>query len=543
MKQIVSLLFAMTIFLSACASPAESTSAPVGQDNATSTSQPAEVLPTENIAIATFTPEPTTTPTPVPPAPHWYWTVDDSDTAKVIAVNQFGERRELGALEQSDDLHTYAISLDHERALLFLDTDNSLRIYLLTPNGMQKIALPSDPFYFNTEAWQPSRAVIATHGDNVLFSYVNEGGSNLMPDRGPILLLDLTTLTAKLIDELVSRDANSNNRNWFRASPDGRYLRYMNGDQKKMEIRELDMVTGEARTLFTTTGSSYYIRTSPQGDLWYLPADHKIVDLNGNQTDFTDESQAVRPLKDGNVAVYPQECMDTCEIKVIAPFGNATVLTYTFPWVIEFASIYNKLDQVLPDQSLLVAGRPSAFLSKSPAAVADYPNLLGEDSPLFRLTPDGRARLVGIYTGNVSDDGRYMLLRSADQSSFFIYDVIADRPLFDIPIDTTLEDYLVTTRFFDTGILVNLSPSVPGEKGVYRYFYHTYVYETSTSIAWEDVNAEIGACSDLLNAGTLVCWFYQTDPTSINYDLIRFDPVTGTKVTLLEDVWWIDFTP
>jgi hypothetical protein len=461
----------------------------------------------------------------------------------VIAVNQFGETRELGALDQSDDLHTAAISLDHERALLFLDSSDTLRVYLLTPDGMQKIKLPSEPFYFNTELSQTSRAVIAVHEDRVVFSYVTEGGTNLMPDTGPILLIDLTALTTKLIDKQVHRDPFSNNRYWFHASPDGRYLRYQNGDRKKMDIRELDMVTGEARTLYTTSGSPFNIRTSPQGDLWYLREANSILDLNGNQTAFMDESQAVRPLKDGKVAVYPRECVDACEIKVLTPFGNAEELTYHFPWTIESASIYNSLDEVLPDQSLLVAGRPYAFLSKSPAAVADHPDLLGEDSPLFRLTPDGRAHLVGIYTGNVSDDGRYMLLRSTDQTSFFIYDVIADRPLFDIPIDTDLDDYFVlSTRFLNNGIVVNLSPSVPGEQNVYRFFYHAFVYETSESIAWEDVNAEISGCPDLLNDGALVCWFYRTD-SSNNFDLVRFDPTSDTKTILLENVWLIDFTP
>ena len=467
--------------------------------------------------------------------------MDDSDTAKVVAVNQFGERRELGALEQSDDMHTSVMPLDHERALLFLDTDNTLRVYLLTPDGMQKIKLPGEPFYFNTEFAQTSRSIAAVYEDHVLFSYVTESASNIMPDTGPIFLMDLTALTTQLIDKKVSRDPYSNNSYWFHASPDGRTLRYMSGDQKKMDIRELDMVTGEARTLFTTSGSSYNIRTSPEGDLWYLRADKKILDLNGNQTDFTDESQTVRPMRDGNIAVYPRECVDDCEIKVFAPFGNAAELTYNFPWVIESASIYNNLDQVLPDQSLLVAGRPSAYLSKAPAAVADYPDLLEEDSPLFRLTPDGEARLVGIYIGNASKDGRYFLLRSSDQTSFFIYDVIADRPLFDIPIDTELEDYMVmSVRFFDTGILVNLSPVVPGGQNEYRFFYHAYVYETSTSMAWEDVNAEINSCPDLLEDGTLVCWFYQTDST--NFDVVRFDPTSGEKTTLLENVWLIDFT-
>ncbi len=539
MKRIAPLLFTLIIFLSACASPVATTSAPVEQTEATSTSQPTAV-PAENSATATSTPEPTSTPTPVPPSPRWYWSVDDSDTAMVIAVNQFGERRELGVLEQSDDLHTAVVSLDSERALLFLDNDDTLRVFLLTPDGMQKIKLPSEPFYFNTEFAQTSRAVIAMHEDHVVFSYVTEGGSNLMPDTGPILLIDLTTLTTKLIDEQVHRDPYGNNRYWFHISQDGRYLRYQNGDRKKIDIRELDMVTGEARTLFTTSGSPFSIRTSPQGDLWYLREANSILDLNGNQTAFTDETQVAQPLKDGKVAVYPRECVDTCTVKVIMPFENAAELTYNFPWVIESASIYNNINQVLPDQSLLLAGRPSDFLSKSPSAVTEYPDLTGEDSPLFRLTPDGQARLVGIYAGGVSDDGHYILLRASDQSSFFIYDVVADRPLFDIPIDTELEDYFVmSVRFHDAGIVVNLSPSVPGEKNVYRFFYHAYVYETSAPIAWEDVNAEINSCPDLLEDGTLVCWFYRTDST--NFDLIRFDPVTGTKTALLENAWLIDF--
>ena len=149
---------------------------------------------------------------------------------------------------------------------------------------------------------------------------------------------------------------------------------------------------------------------------------------------------------------------------------------------------------------------------------------------------------MGIYIGNASADGRYILMRASDQSSFFIYDAVADQSLFDIPIDPTLEDYFVmSTRFYDTGILVNLSPSVPGGQNVYRFFYHAYVYETAVSIAWEDVNAEINSCPDLLEDGTLVCWFYRTDST--NFDLVRFDPVTGTQTVLQENAWLIDFTP
>jgi hypothetical protein len=305
-------------------------------------------------------------------------------------VNQFGEKRELGALEKSDDMHTAVTPLDHERALLFLDNDNTLRVYLLTPDGMQKIKLPDEPFYFNTEFAQTSRAIIAVYEDRVLFSYVTESASILMPDNGPILLMDLTELTTQLIDKKVSRDAYGDNSNWIHASPDDRYLRYMSGDQGKTDIRELDMVTGEARTLFKTSSSSYSIRTSPQGDLWYLRDENRIVDLNGSQTDFKDKSQAVRPMEGGNVAVYPRECVADCKIKVFAPFGNTTELSYNFPWGIESASIYNNLNQVLPDQSLLVAGRPSAFLSKAQPPWRTIPVCWGKIVRSFVLLPMDR---------------------------------------------------------------------------------------------------------------------------------------------------------
>jgi len=540
MKRSFTLLVAMVIFLSACATPAASTSAPTEQVGPAPTSQPVEVVPVESTATTVLIPEATTTPTPVPPSSHWYWAVD-LDTAKIIAVNQLGERREIGALDPSENENASYLSIDNERALLFLDSNNNLRLYLLTPDGMQKIALPSDPFYFNAESWQPSRAILATYEDHVLFSYVTDGSSNIMPDRAPILLVDLKALTARLIDESVSRGSYSDSRAWIHASADGRILRYLNGDQAKMDIRELDMLTGEARTLFTTTGSSYYIYASPQGDTWYLSNANLIQNIDGNQKDLADESLTFRPLKDGKGIVYPLDCVDDCEIKLISPFANEAELTYHFPWTIEFGTFYGEVGQWLPDQSLLLAGKPFANFSNPPAAAEAYPDLTGNDSPLFRLTPDGQARLVGIYTGNVSDDGRYILLRSSNQTSFFVYDAVADRPLFDMPVDPALEGFLPTVKFLDTGILVNLTASVVGDKNAYRSFYYVYSYKTSTAMTWEDVNLEYSGCPDLLEDGSVVCWLYRMD--TFNFDLVRYDPVTETKTTLLENVWLIDFTP
>jgi hypothetical protein len=537
MKRNTPLLLLMVVFMFACAGPAPTTSVPA--------SQPAEAVTIENIATATViaegvTVEPAITATPEPPPPpHWYWTVD-AKTAKVIAVNQFGERHELGDVDPSEDFYTLAIPLDSERALLFRDKDNNLRIYLLTVDGMQKIALPSDAPYYNTESSQTSRAVIAVHEQHVVFSYVTEGGSNVMPDRGPIFLIDLASLSAKMVDKWVSRGPYTDNRGWIHASQDGRYLRYRNGDRQKVEIRELDMVTGDARTLYTTSGSLFSIHASPQGDLWYLRNSKLVWDLEGNQGDFTDESQMMRPLKDGRAIVYPLDCVDDCEIKVVTPFGNEAELTYQFPWVIEFAATVSRVNQWLPDQSLLFVGQPYAYLSNIPAAAETYPELTDQDSPVFRLTPDGQADLIGIYAGSVSASGQYIFMRSTDQTSFFIYDAAADRPLFEMPVDPGLENFYPTVRFLENGILVNLGASVSGEQDAYRNFYYAYAHQTSNAVAWEDENLEYGSCPDLLEDGSVVCWIYNVN--GFTFDLIRYDPASDTQTPLAENVWLIDFS-
>ncbi len=548
MKRIIALLFTLIIFLSACASPTVPISAPVEQVEATSALQSTEVGVVGNTVIAASTSESTSTPTPVPPSPHWYWSVDDSDTEKVIAVNQFGERRELGALAQSDDLHTVVISLDDERALLFLDNDDTLRVYLLTPAGVQKIKLPDEPVYFNTELSQFSRAVVAVYADYAVFTYAANGDVGTV-NTGPVYLVDLQSLTAKLIDEDGNRDPIDVNRAWFRISQDGRYLRYLNGnaDVKKIEIRELDLSTGIVRTININQGPPARVHASPEGDMWYPDSANLILDLNGNQMEFADEAQMFTPLRDGKGLVYDWNCVDNCELKVITPFGNDAALTYNLPWTIEGASSYVNVRQVLPDQSLLFAGMPYATFSNAPAIVETYPTLTEIDIPLFRLTPDGQARLVGTYvqgdfTSNVSRNSQFILMKSIDKTSLFVYDAVADRPLFSMPIDTELEEPLVIIKFYANGLLANLSASVPGTKNSdYRNFYYLYDFKTATVLNWEDANAEINSCPDLLEDGKLVCWIYRTD--SINFDLVRFEPATGIKIPLLEDVWLVDFTP
>ncbi len=550
MKRNIPLLFTLVVFIFACGAPAVSPPQPGKQVDSTSTPQFAGSTET---ATTTSIPEPTiTSTTPMPPSPHWYWGVDP-DTLKVIAANQLGDRKEIGELDQADTLHASAISLDDERALLFLDNDDTLRVYLLTADGMQKIKLPSEPVYFNTELSQFSRAVVALHANSAVFTYttIDSGQSQSMGavDTGPVFLVDLKSLTAALIDNEVSLNPYDANRVWFHASQDGRYLRYLNGiaDAEKIEIRELDLVTGTARTINTNQGPPTRVHASPEGDLWYPDSANLILDLNGNQMDFADETQMFTPLKDGKGLVYDWDCVDNCELNVITPFGNDAALTYNLPWTIEGSTSYVNVRQVLPDQSLIFAGMSYSALSNTPAIVETYPELTRLDIPLFRLTPDGQSRLVGIYeegifTSNVSPNGQYIVMRSTDHTSFFLYDAIADRPLFDIPIDPELEDPLISVKFFDNGILAESSASEPGTKNsVYHNFYYLYDFKKAAVVNWGDINSEINTCPDLLEDGTLVCWFYRTDST--NFDLIRFDPANDTRTALLENNWLIDFTP
>ncbi|MCE9647247.1 MAG: hypothetical protein K8S20_14720 [Chloroflexi bacterium] len=546
MKRIIPTLLAMVMFLSACASPAVTSPSPIEQAESTVTSQPVDANPA--------TAEPVQPPTPVPPPARWYWGFD-RDTKKVIGVNQLGERRETEALDLADDLIPIAVSLDHERALLFLDSNDTLRLYLLTPDGMQKIKLPSEPFPFNTDYSQPGRAVVAAYADSAVFTYVTWDAAQSevvgAVNAGPVYFVDLRSLTATLIDQQANRNPfdGSGDRHWFHISQDGRFLRYLNGiaDSRKIEIRELDLATGAARTVHVSEGPPDRIYASPGGDLWYPRNENIILDVNGNQIDFTDKTRMASPLRDGRILVYAWNCLDACEMNVVAPFGNDAALTYSLPWAIEGSTSYVEVRQVLPDQSLLFAGPPYVGLSNVPAIVKTYPGLEGGDIPLFRMTPDGQARLVGLYvegvfTKDVSADGRYILMQTIDKTSFFIYDAVADRPLFEMPLDPELEDYLATITFLDDGILVNLNASVPGTKhAVYRSFYYVYDFKTSAALNWEDVNLQITDCPDLLEDGSLVCWFVNTD--TANSDLVRYNPATGARTVLLENVWGIETFP
>ena len=541
MKKNITLLFAIVLFLSACASPAASVAEPTEQVEQPTTSP----QPVENTAIATLTPEPTVTPTatPIPPDPIWFWSVD-AVSLKVVAVNHFGERHELDALSSEDQLSTSVHLIAPDQALLVVTTDG-LQIYLLTPQTMQAIDLGDSLSGIRLDEITKSLDVVASNPGHAVFSLITEDGYGSMPDNGPIFWVDLASLTVTRLDNEVSRSILDSRRNWFHTSPDGNFLRYISGKTSNMSIRELDMSTGETRTIVSAKGSPYAVYASLHGDLWYLENTGLIVDTAGNQTTFNEPGFSLRLVGEGDGLVIPDDCTDDCTVRVISPFMDLPELSYQVPWEVQPRYAWAEVSQLLPDQSLLLTGAPGFVLTSEPALSLDYPLFATENAPLFRLTPDGQYSPVGWYNKieaslfYASPDGRYAVLQALDKTNFFIYDTHTGKTFMTIPMDPSRPTPYAYNTFYENGMLVNLS-ILNADTGSQQVIYASYNYETGNGAVWEDNAFEIVSCPALFDDGTLVCWF-SSKANPGNFDLVRFDPVSGSRTLLLENTWFVDY--
>jgi hypothetical protein len=533
-KKILPILF-LIVFIVSCRGNAPILTVPTEQATPST-------VPAQNTAINTATAEPIATSTTVPPPPlRWYWGLENI-TNKFFAVNQLGQAREIGSLELSDTLQLNGFSLDSERVLFFTYDQNILHAYLLGLDDMQPIKLP-DGFSLDSDNWSTLR-VVGAYADFAMFSYITRSDNNIRNAAGPVLLVNLKSLIAKKIDEYGEVNPLSDPRLYFHASTDGRYVRYVNGDkreyvngnEKNADIREVDLASGNVRTIYSMANYNG-ISASPHGDLWFLRASKIILDVDGNQKDFTeDDSFAFRPFEKKRGVIFPRDCNDNCELRVVSPFGSDAELKYTLPWGIQATGFYPLLSQLLPDQSLIFVGDSYSQLATTPAIVKDTPNLRDDDEPVFRLSPDGRSRIVGIYRSiefaydkiPISPDGRYFLLKSLDQTSFFIYDAVADRPLFSMPAYPDLDYLNAQVRFSDGGIMVHVNGTAAD--GVYKNFFHAYSYNLAKAISWDAGGAQYADCEDILPDDSLICWT-GAEPQHIN--LIRYDPASA-QVTILQ---------
>jgi hypothetical protein len=219
---------------------------------------------------------------------------------------------------------------------------------------------------------------------------------------------------------------------------------------------------------------------------------------------------------------------------VVSPFTDAPEITYTLPW--SSSSTHNPLVyQFAPDQSLIFLGTPYGLLSNTPASLADTPALRDDDQPVFRLTPGGGARLVGLFdfdmsTIPASSDGHYLLLEAVDHTSFFVYDVFEDRPLAEMPAFPELDYFWATAAFYENGLIVHLTAATPDS--TYREFYLAHSFLTGNSASWDDESWLFESCMDMLTDDSLVCWAYDD---SQSFSLVRYNPWTKESTILLEN--------
>lgn len=565
MKRIFLLLLGMAVLLAACAptqavqvTEVQSSVQASNPENTATPNFPADELQlTETIApdpaiTIPNTPSPTvapsSTPTPPPAETGWHWMFDPLQN-NIISVNLSGEQRNIAPLDPDDAYHGKAIPLDDSSAVLFI-AGESLQAFLLSLDGIQQIDLPPVFPYIPDKAF-PTLAVTAISDKFVVFTYSTldseRVGTREYPPRGPIFLIDLSSLSTRLVEEDVFFDSFTDQRLWFFASTDGRYLRYLSGDTEEVRLREMDLQSGTDRTITTTTRSPYSISASPDGELWYLRFSDMILDLSGNQMSFSDPDRVFRSFVDGKGVGIPMDCAAPCQLEVFAPFGNEPSFTYTLPWSIEAVTYYRLISRLLPGGDLLFVGAYPASFITPPTALASYSFLLDDDNPVFRLSPGGEADLVGIYRRlefesafamPLSEDRRFLLLKSTDQAHYIIYDADLDRALFEMPIEPGLDYFYSLVEFFEQGILVHFIASTPEKQ--YTDFFHLYRFDTAELISWEDPEGTTLACPNLMNDGNLACWVQRPD---LDYDFVRFNPTTGEKFSLVESVWLLETVP
>lgn len=471
----------------------------------------------------------------------------DETANTLIAANQYGQQYRWDAPSNSDPINLIGFDLGDGQMLL-LDGGATLKAYLLLPEeGIQPIQLPAGLMY-NPQVSQFSLELAAANERYLVFGYTNQksegGATSITADRGPLLLVDRNTRTARLLDTVVHRNifaALGESRAWANRSDDGRYLRYLQGDTQNLNLRELDLTTGEVRTVYTVQGHvTSHVLASVQGDLWRFTRKNVIIDLNGNQLDFASDTRTFRPLRNGMGLEFSLACADNCEIKRVTPFTSQSDQTYILPWHTYSTFVNPLLFIPTADQSLIFTGGSLNAAPAPPAVLKDYPDLKSNDAPVFRLAPDGGARLVGRYIREfaydftpVSSDGRYMLLGAADHQSFFFYDTQQDTIIAEIPAQPNLDYFSGFTTFLSQGRIAHLTASTPNRDYVDFFLVHSDY--SGAAYAWESNNFLLGGCFDILENDALVCTLYP-DPKGYLVNLVLYHPATGEIRTLVENI-------
>ncbi len=563
-KRLRRIILAASVFMSACAT---TTGAPVTTESVSPTPEAAVAVTATTAAadptlaptaapVASPTPAPTDTPEPTAtpqPKPTWHWAIHP-DTGQIVAVNQFGETRSVG--EPHPELLSTALTyrLDASRALVLADDGSAVRAFLLTLDALAPIALPTNvPYDGVTHA--ALLQIVGAHGDFVAFWYETFGGSaghtgTIEPPHGPLFVVDLATLTGKLVDADVNVMGFDDPRAWIHPSADGRYLRYLAGSKTASRIRELDLATGDVRTVHEQTGKvDPFVRTSRDGSAWLIENDGALLDLpTGQLTPQDTETLWLDPLGQGLLLASQRDCPGACPLQVRAADGQILEGTYQLPWG-EVGGLTRLLAGRLDDGALIVATTLLDAIATDADIAAQYPGLDTLDRAVFRLEPDGTSELIGllplgaVQSGSalpISADGRVVVLLAPDRSALRLVDLAARRTLADVPLSPDLTDAAYTARFYDHGLYVSLDADTA--EGAQQGLRLTYLYASGAVSRLDEPEPAYTMCADLLPDGSILCWHYP-DWNEIAADFVVYAPDWSTATVLLGDHLFFEVIP
>lgn len=553
-----SLFFAFVVFvflLSACSSsptPTVSSVAMDGTENLDSTLESgisssevkedikspaieASILPTESI-----TPTIIPTSTPVQEKDRWNW-VFSPDSGDIQVVNQLGDVRSIGKLDLNDVYNYRLLQYNDHQALFFTLLNGKPVIKMFDLDGIQDVGLPSS-FSYDEYLFLVSIQKAGASDNYGYFIFATESSyetvSSSYPEKGPLYQIDLNLLSIKLIDSNVFQDNSMDFRYYFFQSEDGQKLRYFKMQDSALLINELDFINGSVRPIAQSTGSPDFVSASKFGESFFLPRTDLYITATGLSKSFTNSQSVVRLLRGGEIILVPSNCSGSCELSVVEPMSGAIMGNYTLPWSTQ--SFLRIGTQILSDGSLLWIGTPKIYLQDKPSNT-DLDSLLDDyDYPVFRLNQDGSSQVIGVfrprdytfeYRYPISQDERYILMKSLNSSTFFIYDSEKNQEILTLPSKNGWDFDFGYAFFHPEGILIDFS--ISNLQKEYAQLFALLRSGTQESVNWENSEDYINFCPDIFEDGTISCWVQRQN---LNHDLVRFRPTTQNFNYLIENV-------
>lgn len=563
------ILLVTALLISACATttnvpaataPAVVEPATVGPEPIDPTATvPAPASPTPPLPTTTAT-DAASTDTPVPSvtvatAIHWHWAIHP-DTGQIMAVDPVGAAHPVG--EPRPDLLQTALSfpIDLERALLLVDDREGAGpgAFLLTSTAMDPIVLPTD-LPFDALRGMAIARVLAVYADRLAFSYQTFSGSSgdngtIDPPSGPIVLVDLATRTATLVDPDINVMYFDDPRAWAHASPDHRYLRYIAGTHEAYRIRELDLLTGEARTVYASSGKVTYRNfATSDGSAWVIDRDGVLLAVtDGAQTSMSTEAGIRLPYDSTTLIETLDDCEDACAVQFTPLSSGEPPSVFQLP-LGRLGPLTTLLPGLLPTGDAIIGTDLLRETASDPALSETYPGLEFLDQAVFRLSPDGGSEFLGLlpYDATVgpdplpfSADGRYALLLTPDRAAYRLLDLIEDRSLFEVSIEPGLDSVFSHPQFFDHGVLFAYDGETPD--GKVHAAHYSYLFATGHLASMDENEPTFTTCNELLPDGSIVCWHY-ADWNVAETQLVRFDPSWSSSTILLDGHYPLEPVP